>query len=77
MRVNICALQTISTECSAALLVLPNVTWIGADESKSNVLLDDLGYLLLAITQAGAFLNENAIAVGGHLGTFHIDDLEL
>ena len=77
MRVNICALQTISTECSAALLVLPNVTWIGADESKSNVLLDDLGYLPLAITQAGAFLNENAIAVGGHLGTFHIDDLEL
>ena len=53
------------------------VDWRRRKQIKCTVLLDDLGYLPLAITQAGAFLNENAIAVGGHLGTFHIDDLEL
>jgi hypothetical protein len=49
----------------------------GADESKSNELLDAVGYLPLAITQAAAFINENAITVGEYLGAFHIDDLEL
>jgi hypothetical protein len=49
----------------------------GADESKSNELLDALGYLPLAITQAAAFINEIAITVGEYLGAFHIDDLEL
>jgi hypothetical protein len=49
----------------------------GADESESNELLDALGYLPLAITQAAAFINETAITVGVYLGAFHIDDLEL
>jgi aspartokinase len=48
-----------------------------SDESKSKELLDALGYLPLAITQAAAFINETAITVGEYLGAFHIDDLEL
>jgi tetratricopeptide (TPR) repeat protein len=49
----------------------------GSDEGESNELLDALGYLPLAITQAAAFINENNITVAECLEAFHANDSEL
>jgi len=49
----------------------------GSDEVESKELLEALGYLPLAITQAAAFINENAMTVAEYLEVFHSDDLEL
>ena len=49
----------------------------GSEEGESKVLLDTLGYLPLAITQAAAFINENAITVAEYLEAFYSDDSEL
>jgi hypothetical protein len=49
----------------------------GLDEVESEELLEALGYLPLAITQAAAFINENAIMVAEYLEAFHSDDSEL
>jgi tetratricopeptide (TPR) repeat protein len=49
----------------------------GLDEVESKELLEVLGYLPLAITQAAAFINENAITVAEYLELFHSSDSEL
>jgi hypothetical protein len=49
----------------------------GFDEVESKELLEALGYLSLAITQAAAFINENAITVAEYLDVFYSDDSEL
>jgi tetratricopeptide (TPR) repeat protein len=49
----------------------------GSNESESKELLDALGYLPLAITQAAAFINENSITVRDYLEAFNADDTEL
>ncbi|RDL35854.1 uncharacterized protein BP5553_06466 [Venustampulla echinocandica] len=49
----------------------------GSEESESKELLDALGYLPLAITQAAAFINENTMTVVEYLEAFYSSNSEL
>ncbi|KAE8454609.1 hypothetical protein EG329_000232 [Mollisiaceae sp. DMI_Dod_QoI] len=47
------------------------------DKAKSSELLELLGYLPLAITQAAAYISENSISVEEYLEVFHTNDSEI
>jgi hypothetical protein len=47
------------------------------NKTKSSELLKILGYLLLAITQAAAYISENSIMVGEYLEAFCAEDSEI
>ncbi|KAH0547852.1 hypothetical protein FGG08_000110 [Glutinoglossum americanum] len=47
------------------------------DKTKSRELLNVLGYLPLAITQAAAYISENSITVGEYLEIFSAEDSEI
>jgi hypothetical protein len=65
-------------ELEAEKLLWSKVAQEGSlDKTKSSKLLEVLGYLPLAITQAAAYISENSITVEGYLEAFYAEDSEI
>jgi hypothetical protein len=65
-------------ELEAERLLWSKVTQEGSlDKTKSSELLEVLGYLPLAITQAAAYISENNIKIEEYLESFRAEDSEI